>query len=150
MARGVNRMTLVGNLGGDPEMKYTAGGTAICKLRVATKETWKDRDGNLQERTEWHRVVVFGKQGEACGQYLSKGRQVYVEGSLRTSTWDDKDGIKRYMTEVNARDVQFLGGNGQGNGQGAGDGSGQDGGQTAPPAGGGFEGPPLNDQDIPF
>ncbi|MFZ5586636.1 MAG: single-stranded DNA-binding protein [Thermodesulfobacteriota bacterium] len=138
MARGVNKVILVGNLGADPEMKYTAGGTPICTFRLATSESFKDRDGNQQERTEWHRVVAWSKLAELCGQYLSKGRQVYVEGSLRTRSWDDQDGNKRYTTEVVARDVQFLG-SGAGGGSGSGGGSGEFGGP-----------PPLGDEDIPF
>jgi single-strand DNA-binding protein len=138
MARGINKVILIGNLGADPEMKYTAGGTAICKFRIATTEVFKDRDGNQQERTEWHRVVAWAKLAEICGQYLSKGKQVYVEGSLRTSSWDDQDGNKRYTTEINARDVQFLGG-GTGGGSGSGGGGGGD-----------FGGPPMGDDDIPF
>ena len=139
MARGINKVILIGNLGADPEMKYTTGGTAICKFRVATTEVFKDRDGNPQERTEWHRVVAWAKLAEICGQYLSKGKQVYVEGSLRTSSWDDQDGNKRYMTEVNARDIQFLGGPGGGGATGSSN------------SGGDFGGPPpMGDEDIPF
>lgn len=124
MARGVNKVILVGNLGADPEMKYTPSGTPICTFRMATSESFKDREGNQQERTEWHRVVAWSKLAEICGQYLSKGRQVYIEGSLRTRSWDDQDGNKRYMTEVVAREVQFLGGNPDGGGQGGGHGQG--------------------------
>lgn len=136
MARGVNKVILVGNLGADPELKYTASGTPVCKFRMATSEAFKDRDGNQQERTEWHRVTAWGKLAEICGQYLSKGRQVYVEGSLRTSSWE-QDGQTRYMTEVNARDVQFLGGS-PGGGGGGGD------------YGDSPGGPPSSDDDIPF
>ncbi|MFH1060520.1 MAG: single-stranded DNA-binding protein [Pseudomonadota bacterium] len=140
MARGVNKVILVGNLGADPEMKYTPSGTPICTFRLATSESFKDREGNQQERTEWHRVVAWSKLAEICGQYLSKGRQVYIEGSLRTRSWDDQDGNKRYMTEIVARDVQFLGsGAGGGSGSGSGGGSGEFGGP-----------PPLGDDDIPF
>ncbi|MCA1906118.1 MAG: single-stranded DNA-binding protein [Desulfarculus sp.] len=136
MARGVNKVILVGNLGADPEMKYTPSGTPICTFRLATSETFKDRDGNQQERTEWHRVVAWSKLAEICGQYLAKGRQVYVEGSIRTRSWDDNDGNKRFMTEIVARDVQFLG-------SGAGGGSAAGGGDFGGP-------PPLGDDDIPF
>jgi len=136
MARGVNKVILVGNLGADPEMKYTPSGTPICTFRLATSETFKDRDGNQQERTEWHRVVAWSKLAEICGQYLAKGRQVYVEGSIRTRSWDDQDGNKRFMTEIVARDVQFLG-------AGAGGGSAAGGGDFGGP-------PPLGDDDIPF
>ncbi|MDP2607224.1 MAG: single-stranded DNA-binding protein [Deltaproteobacteria bacterium] len=108
----VNKVILVGNLGKDPEVRFTNSGSAVARLAVATSEVWNDRDGNRQERTEWHNVVVWGKQGEHCGQYLAKGRQVYVEGSIRTRSYDDKSGTKRYVTEVVAQRVQFLGGGG--------------------------------------
>ena len=108
----VNKVILVGNLGKDPEVRFTNSGSAVARLAVATSEVWNDRDGNRQERTEWHNVVVWGKQGEHCGQYLAKGRQVYVEGSIRTRSYDDKSGNKRYVTEVVAQRVQFLGGGG--------------------------------------
>jgi single-strand DNA-binding protein len=108
----VNKVILVGNLGKDPEVRFTNSGSAVARLSVATSEVWNDRDGNRQERTEWHNVVVWGKQGEHCGQYLAKGRQVYVEGSIRTRSYDDKSGNKRYVTEVVAQRVQFLGGGG--------------------------------------
>ena len=108
----VNKVILVGNLGKDPEVRFTNSGSAVARLAVATSEVWNDRDGNRQERTEWHNVVVWGKQGEHCGQYLAKGRQVYVEGSIRNRSYDDKNGNKRYVTEVVAQRVQFLGGGG--------------------------------------
>jgi single-strand DNA-binding protein len=108
----VNKVILVGNLGKDPEVRFTNSGSAVARLSIATSEVWNDRDGNRQERTEWHNVVVWGKQGEHCGQYLAKGRQVYVEGSIRTRSYDDKSGTKRYVTEVVAQRVQFLGGGG--------------------------------------
>ena len=108
----VNKVILVGNLGKDPEVRFTNSGSAVARLSIATSEVWNDRDGNRQERTEWHNVVVWGKQGEHCGQYLAKGRQVYVEGSIRTRSYDDKSGNKRYVTEVVAQRVQFLGGGG--------------------------------------
>jgi single-strand DNA-binding protein len=119
MASGVNKVILVGHLGADPEMRYTQGGAGVCELRVATNETWNDKNGQRQERTEWHRVVVWGKLAELCSKFLSKGRLVYVEGRLRTRSWDDKDGNKRYTTEVIASDVQFLGGRDGGAGRGA-------------------------------
>jgi len=106
--RGINKVILIGNLGDDPEVRYTASGTAVAKFRLATNESYTDKDGNRQEQTEWHRVVVWGKLAEICGQYLAKGRQVYIEGRLRTSSYE-KDGIKRYTTEVVARDMQMLG-----------------------------------------
>lgn len=107
--RGVNKVIIVGRLGNDPEIKYTSQGTAVARFRVATNEAWTGKDGTKQERTDWHRIVVWGKQGENCSEYLYKGRPVYIEGSLRTSSWEDKDGNKKFMTEVIARDVQFLG-----------------------------------------
>jgi single-strand DNA-binding protein len=106
---GVNKVIILGRLGQDPELKYTPSGAAVCNFTVATSESW-EKDGNKQERTEWHRVVVWGKLAELCNQYLSKGRQAYVEGKLQTRSWDDKDGNKRYTTEVVATTVQFIGG----------------------------------------
>jgi single-strand DNA-binding protein len=118
MADGVNKVILVGNLGKDPELGYTQGGTARCRFPLATGETFNSKTGEKQERTEWHNIVVWGKQGETVGKYLSKGRQVYLEGSLRTRSWDDeKSGQKKYMTEVNAQKIIFLGGRGD-SGQG--------------------------------
>ncbi|GAB4411488.1 MAG: single-stranded DNA-binding protein SSB1 [Bacteriovoracaceae bacterium] len=112
----VNKVILVGRLGQDPELKYTPSGSAVCNFSLATSETWADKGGQKQERTEWHRVVVWGKLAELCNQYLAKGRQAYVEGSLRTRSWDDKSGQKRYTTEIMANTVQFLSaGAGQGN-----------------------------------
>jgi len=113
MARGVNKVILIGNLGADPELRYTANGTAVARLNIATTETYTDRDGNRQEQTEWHRVVAWRKLAEICGQYLSKGRQVYIEGRLRTSSYE-KDGIKRYSTDIEAREMLMLGGPGGG------------------------------------
>ena len=113
MAGGVNKVILVGNLGADPDMRYTPSGQGVCELRIATSESWNDKNGQRQERTEWHRVVVWGKRAEVCSKYLSKGRQVYVEGRIQTRTYDDKEGNKRYITEVIAVDVQFLGGGGR-------------------------------------
>lgn len=120
MASSVNKAILVGHLGADPEMRYTQSGAGVCELRVATNETWNDKAGQRQERTEWHRVVVWGKLAELCSKFLSKGRLVYVEGRLRTRSWDDKDGNKRYTTEIVANDVQFLGGREGGGGGGRG------------------------------
>lgn len=106
----VNRVILVGNLGRDPEVRFTANGRALARFSLATTERWTDQDGNKQERTEWHNIVVWGKQAETCGQYLSKGRQVFIEGSIRSRQYEDKDGNKRSITEIVARDVRFLGG----------------------------------------
>ncbi len=114
MAGGVNKVILIGNLGANPELKYLPSGQAVCEMRLATSESYTDKQGQRQERTEWHRVVVWGKTAENCSQYLSKGRQVYVEGRLQTRSWDDKDGNKRYTTEVVANQVVFLrGGDGE-------------------------------------
>ncbi len=115
---GVNKVILLGRLGADPEVRYTAGGTAVAKFNLATSETWKDKDGSKQEKTEWHRVVAFGKLGETCGEYLSKGKQVYVEGKLQTRSWEDKEGNKKYTTEVNVSNMVMLGsGSGEGGGK---------------------------------
>ena len=109
---GVNKVILVGNLGANPEVRYTQGQQAVATLRLATTERWTDKAGQRQERTEWHRVVLWGKQAEIAGQYLTKGRQVYVEGSIRTREWQDQQGQKRYTTEVVARNLQMLGARG--------------------------------------
>ncbi len=105
----VNKVILVGNLGKDPEVRFTPGGKAVCKFPLATTERWGTDDGR-QERTEWHNIVVWGRSAENCGQYLAKGRQIYLEGSLRSRSYDDKEGNKRYVTEIIAQRVQFLGG----------------------------------------
>jgi len=106
----LNRVLLIGNLGRDPEVKFTGNGKALCTFSVVTSEQWTDADGQRQERTEWHRVVVWGKQAEACGRHLTKGRQVYVEGALRSREYQAKDGTKKTVVEVVAQRVQFLGG----------------------------------------
>ena len=108
----VNKVILIGNLGKDPEVRFTTNGRAVARFPIATSEFWNDGDGNRQERTEWHNIIVWGKQGETCGQYLAKGRQVFVEGSIRSRSYDDKDGNKRYVTEIIAQRVRFLGGGG--------------------------------------
>jgi single-strand DNA-binding protein len=105
----VNKVILIGNLGRDPEVKYTQGGTAVANLNIATNEVWTDKAGQKQERTEWHRVVVWGKQAQVLSEHLSKGKQVYVEGSLQTRSWDDREGNKRYTTEIRAVRVLMLG-----------------------------------------
>jgi len=125
MAGGVNKVILVGHLGADPDMRYTPSGQGVCELRLATSESWNDKNGQRQERTEWHRIVVWGKRAEVCSKYLAKGRQVFVEGRIQTRTYDDKDGNKRYITEIIANDVQFLGGGRDGAGAGAGGGGGR-------------------------
>ena len=106
----LNKVLLLGNVTRDPEVRYTSNGGAVANFNMATNESWTDKNGQKQERTEWHKVVVWGKLGELCGQYLSKGRQAYVEGRLQTREWNDKEGNKRYTTEIVAQNVQFLGG----------------------------------------
>jgi len=107
---GVNKVILIGNLGRDPELRYTQSGQAVVNFTLATSENWNDKSGEKQERTEWHRIVVWGRVGELCAQYLSKGRTVYIEGRIQTREWEDKEGNKRSTTEINAQTVQFLGG----------------------------------------
>lgn len=140
----VNKVILIGNLGRDPELRYTQNGQAVANFTLATTDRFANREGDRQERTEWHRITVWGKSAENCAQYLSKGRSVYVEGRLQTREWEDKDGQKRRTTEIVAQTVQFLGGRGQA--------------ASGAPAGGGGEsvrgddhndGPPPSD-DIPF
>jgi len=107
---GINKAILIGNLGGDPEVRYTPSGVAVARFNIATSEEWKDKDtGEKKERTEWHRIVAWRRLGEICGEYLSKGQQVYVEGRIQTNAWEDKEGNKRYTTEIVANTVQFLG-----------------------------------------
>ena len=144
MAGGVNKVILIGNLGADPELRYTSGGSAVADLRLATSRKYTDQGRQPKEDTQWHRIVVWGKQAEHCKEYLSKGRQVYVEGRLQTRQWEDRDGNKRYTTEVVAERVQFLGGGGRGGGG--------DGGYDGPPPPSDNEAPANNmdDDDIPF
>jgi single-strand DNA-binding protein len=137
----VNKVILIGNLGKDPEVRFTAGGRAVARFSVATSDAWTDAEGQRQERTEWHNIVVWGKQAESCGQYLQKGRQVFIEGSIRYRSYDDKEGNKKYITEVNALRVQFLGGGGGGRGA-APRGDSQGGDVPSPP--------PGEEEDIPF
>jgi single-strand DNA-binding protein len=158
----VNKVILIGNLGADPELKYTASNRPVCNLSVATNEVFKDKAGQRQERTEWHRVTVWGEQAEHCSKYLSKGRSVYVEGRLQTRSWDDKEGKKRYSTDIVANQVVFLsggggasaeggrrGGSGGGGGRPWGDeGGGAPSSEPMEPPGGGGPGP--SDDDIPF
>jgi single-strand DNA-binding protein len=121
MASSVNKVIVLGNLGKNPEVRYTQGGQAVANFSVATSESWADKNtGTKQERTEWHRIVVWGKVAELCGQYLSKGRKVYIEGRLQTRDWTDKEGKKNYTTEVVANQVVFLGSKEDGAGAGAG------------------------------
>ena len=118
MARGVNKAILVGNLGNDPEVKYTQGGMAITKISLATTSVRKDKDGNQQEQTQWHRVTFFGKLGEIAGEYLKKGSQVYVEGEIRYDKYTGQDGVEKYSTDIVANEMQMLGGRSEGGGGG--------------------------------
>lgn len=146
----LNKAILIGNLGKDPEMRYTPSGAAVCNFSIATTERWKNKDnGQLEEKTEWHNIVVWGKQAENCKEYLAKGRMVYIEGRLQTRSWEDKEGHKRYTTEVIAQTVQFLSPRGATSGTSV----------AAPaastavsPAAGTDQGPPPfdADDDIPF
>lgn len=142
----INKAILIGNLGADPELRQTSSGTAVCEFRIATSERWKDRDGQQQERTEWHRIIVWGRQGENCARYLAKGRKVYVEGRIQTREWEGKDGGKRYTTEIVANTVQFLSGRDGGSGGG---------GYESPPPPSDFDAAPasggsFSDDEIPF
>lgn len=158
MARGINKVILVGNLGADPETRYMPSGKAVTNIRIATSEGWTDKQsGDKQERTEWHSVVLFDKLGEISAEYLRKGSQVYIEGSLRTRKWQDKQGQDRYTTEVVAREMQMLGGRSGGSGGGMGGAGGPSaGGESRAPAGRTEERapPPADtgefDDDIPF
>jgi len=158
MARGVNKVILVGNLGNDPETRYMPSGDAVTNISIATTESWKDKQsGEQKEKTEWHRVVMFRRLGEIAAEYLRKGSQVYIEGKLRTNKWKDRDGNDRYTTEIIADEMQMLGGRG-----GAGGGDYSSGGGSNAPSGGGSRGqsgggkdsppPPADDfdDDIPF
>ncbi|HYW38951.1 MAG TPA: single-stranded DNA-binding protein [Terriglobales bacterium] len=157
--KSVNKVILIGNLGKDPEMKYTQGGMPVAKFSIATNERFKDKDGNWQDRTEWHNIVAFQRLAEIIGQYLKKGGKCYIEGSLRTGSWDDKEtGKKMYKTEIIANELVLLSGRGEGGGEHAGSSRGvaaSSGGnnfdQSAPepehtPAGSS----PITDEDIPF
>jgi single-strand DNA-binding protein len=138
MAASVNKVILVGNLGRDPELRYTQAGTAVANFTLATNESFTTKDGRREERTEWHRIVAWGKTAELCSQYLSKGRTVYIEGRLQTREWENKEGQKQRTTEIVAQTVQFLG-------------SPRDGGGGRGSSGGGREEPPpQGDDDIPF
>jgi single-strand DNA-binding protein len=135
---GVNKVILVGNLGADPEVRYSSTGTAVTNFRLATSENWTNKEGGKETRTDWHRVVAFGKLGEICAEYMRKGKQVYVEGKIRTRSWDDKEGNKRWITEVVASNVVLLG-------QAADGGKGM-GGEAAE----GLPEPAPREDDIPF
>lgn len=150
----VNKVILVGNLGRDAELRYTPGGAAVATLNMATTEVWNDKGGQRQEKTEWHRVVLWGKSAESLAEYLTKGKQIYIEGRLQTRQWDDKDGNKRYTTEIRGDKVVLLGGGGGGGGSRGGAsmerGGGSGGHDMGGPSGGGDMGEPLSDDDIPF
>ena len=155
MARGINKVIVVGNLGGDPETRYMPSGAAVTNLTVATNESWKDKQtGEQKERTEWHKVAMFGRLAEIAAEYLRKGSQVYIEGKLRTRKWQGQDGQDRYTTEIIADEMQMLGGRGGAGGGGSFGGGGggqqgggqQGGGGSAPPQ----PGPDDFDDDIPF
>jgi len=157
MARGINKVILVGNLGADPETRAMPSGTTVANLRIATSESWRDKQsGEQQERTEWHRVVLFGRLGEIAAEYLKKGSQVYIEGSLRTRKWQDKQGQERYSTEIVGNDMQMLGGRGGGGGAAGGGGDfergssggsgGGRGGRSSGGGGGGGGGDPYPDE----
>lgn len=164
--RGVNKVILIGNVGADPELRYTPGGAAVTNFNMATNESWTDNNGERQERTEWHRVVVWGRLAEICNQYLRKGSKVYIEGRLQTRSWEGQDGQKRYTTEVVARDMQMLDGRddmdgGDNNGGYGGGGNSNYGGQNNQQSGGSQGGgrdyspdpePPsyAADDDLPF
>ena len=144
---GVNKVILVGNLGRDPEIRYTPDGTAVANFSIATSREWNDRNtGEKKKQTEWHRIVAFRRLAEICGEYLSKGSQIYIEGHLQTREWDDKDGNKRYTTEVVANQMQMLGTRSSANAGGSSQ-------HSSPPAPD-FSGPPashgMEDDDIPF
>jgi single-strand DNA-binding protein len=147
----VNKVILVGNLGRDAELRYTPGGAAVATLNMATTEVWNDKSGQRQEKTEWHRVVLWGKTAESLSEYLTKGKQIYIEGRLQTRQWDDKDGNKRYTTEIRSDRVVLLGGGSGGRGGPASGGE-----RSGADRGGDFGGPgpegsaPLTDDDIPF
>jgi single-strand DNA-binding protein len=140
---GINKAILIGNLGRDPEIRYTPSGVAVANFSIATTETWTNKDGGKENRTEWHRIVAFGKLGEICGQYLSKGKQVYIEGRIQTREWEDRDNNKRYTTEIVAQQMQMLGTRGPE----------ESGGRSMDPQGGSGAGDPSGpeaDDDVPF
>lgn len=149
MAAGVNKVILIGNLGRDPELRYTQNGQPVANFSLATSEQFTKKDGSRDERTEWHRIVAWGRTAELCAQYLAKGRTVYVEGRLQTREWENREGQKQRTTEVVAQTVQFLGGPRGGGSGGPGGGSGGNGGSGGGAGEGGFDAPPPDD-DIPF
>jgi len=152
----VNKVLLIGRLGSNPEIRYTPAGAAVANFSLATNESWNDKNGQKQERTEWHRVVVWGKLAQLCGEYLAKGRQCYVEGRLQTRQWQDKEGQTKYTTEVIASSIQFLGGAEKGAGAGMGAGPSAGAGRNAGTGGNEdfsqvrMEEPSFTEEDIPF
>jgi single-strand DNA-binding protein len=146
MARGVNKVILIGNLGKDPEIRYTQKGTAVANFTIATTEVWGS-DGEQNERTEWHNIVAWARLAEICNQYLKKGRQVYIEGRIQTRQWEDRDGNTRYTTEIVAQNMQMLGGPGGPGGSGGGGGGDYDRGPSPSPSGPEAS---VSDDDIPF
>ena len=153
MARGVNKVILVGNLGKDPEVRYAPNGGAVANITLATSESWKDKtSGEKQERTEWHRVVFFGRLAEIAGEYLKKGQQIYVEGRLQTRKWQDKEGKDRYTTEIVANEMQMLGSRGGAGGEGAAFSAEDEGASAQRPAAKAGASKPADDfdDDIPF
>lgn len=147
---GVNKVILVGNLGRDPEVRYTKNGQAVASFSLATTERWTGKDGNKEEKTEWHRIVAWGKLGEICGEYLVKGKQVYIEGRLQTRDWDDKDGNKKSTTEIVANNMVMLSQAGGAQQSYGGDQQAASGGSQAASSGGGSETDDFEDDDIPF
>ncbi len=143
----VNKVILVGNLGRDAELRYTPGGAAVATINMATTEVWNDKGGQRQEKTEWHRIVLWGKSAESLAEYLTKGKQIYVEGRLQTRQWDDKDGNKRYTTEIRGDRIVLLG---SGGGRGQSIDRGGDPGPSQSPGPGPDVAEPLTDDDIPF
>jgi single-strand DNA-binding protein len=156
MAKSVNKVILIGNLGKDPELKHTSGGTAVAKFTLATNDRFKDKDGNFQDRTEWHNITCWARLAEIASEYLKKGRAVYIEGSLRTDSWDDKQtGAKRYQTYVNASDLVLLGGGRAGEEGGSGSRGSSRGNDFDQGGSGEFDSAParateITDDDIPF
>jgi single-strand DNA-binding protein len=152
MARGINKVILIGNLGADPETRSMPSGGTVTNIRIATSESWKDKQsGEQKERTEWHNVVMFARLGEIAAEYLRKGSQVYIEGSLRTRKWQDKEGRDRYTTEIIANEMQMMGGRGGGGGTGGGESRERSSApEPAAAAAGAGAGPDEFDDDIPF
>lgn len=151
MGKSINKVILVGRLGRDPELKYTASGTPFCRFSIATDESWSDKgSGEKQTKTEWHNIVVWNKLAEICNNYLTKGKQVYIEGSLQTREWDDKEGVKRKTTEIRCSDMVMLGGGSNDSSGSAGGGRQQSGAPQGYSQTGGGGGDAITDDDIPF